>query len=79
MSTKQEIVTGRCGVCLHPYAHVPWCSKAGRTSAAPSMPPPIPVKTGWLCPACGRGNAPTTPTCPCKGYPKMEITCHANQ
>jgi len=22
--------------------------------------------TGWLCPACGRGNAPRTATCPCK-------------
>jgi hypothetical protein len=32
-------------------------------------------QTGWLCPACGRGNAPTNMTCPCKGWPKMEITC----
>ena len=24
-------------------------------------------QTGWLCPACGRGNAPTNMTCPCKG------------
>jgi len=29
---------------------------------------------GWLCPACGRGNAPTTSTCPCKPWPKMEVT-----
>lgn len=21
--------------------------------------------TGWLCPACGRGNAPTSAVCPC--------------
>jgi len=33
------------------------------------------VMHGWLCPACGRGNAPMTPTCPCKGWPKMEVTC----
>ena len=32
-------------------------------------------QTGWLCPACGRGNAPINMTCPCKGWPKMEITC----
>ena len=31
--------------------------------------------TGWLCPACGRGNAPTNMTCPCKGWPEMRITC----
>lgn len=31
--------------------------------------------TGWLCPACGRGNAPTTPTCLCKGYPPLVATC----
>ena len=77
MSPKQEIVTGRCAECLHPFGHYFWCSQAPTTSANP--PPYIPVPTGWLCPACGRGNAPTTPTCPCKGYPKMEITCHANQ
>lgn len=30
--------------------------------------------SGWLCPACGRGNAPTTATCPCKPWPKQEVT-----
>lgn len=34
-----------------------------------------PIQTGWLCPACGRGNTPINMTCPCKGWPKMEITC----
>lgn len=29
---------------------------------------------GWLCPACGRGNAPTTATCPCKPSPKGDVT-----
>ena len=33
------------------------------------------VQHGWLCPACGRGNAPMNMTCPCKGWPKMEVTC----
>ncbi len=77
MSPKQEIVTGRCGECLHPYGHYLWCSQVPTTRNNP--PPSVPVRTGWLCPSCGRGNAPTNPTCPCKGYPKMEITCHANQ
>lgn len=30
---------------------------------------------GWLCPACGRGNAPTTSTCGCKPFPAPTITC----
>lgn len=25
--------------------------------------PPSPMKTGWLCPACGKGNAPWIPYC----------------
>ena len=30
---------------------------------------------GWLCPRCGRGNAPSTGTCPC--VPELPIvwTC----
>jgi len=27
---------------------------------------------GWICPVCGRGNSPFTPTCPCKTW---ELTC----
>jgi hypothetical protein len=32
-------------------------------------------QTGWLCPACGRGNAPFVSLCPCKPWPEMRITC----
>jgi hypothetical protein len=35
----------------------------------------VPMQYGWLCPACGRGNAPLAQTCPCKGWPTMQITC----
>lgn len=34
-----------------------------------------PKMTGWICPVCGRGLSPYTSVCPCKGYPKMEVTC----
>lgn len=34
-----------------------------------------PKITGWICPVCGRGLSPYTSVCPCKGYPKMEVTC----
>ncbi len=31
---------------------------------------------GWICPVCGRGNSPFTPTCPCKPWaPNWTITC----
>jgi len=30
---------------------------------------------GWICPICGRGLSPFTSYCPCKGWPKMEVTC----
>lgn len=30
------------------------------------VPKPI-AQRGWLCPACGRGNAPRNATCPCVG------------
>jgi hypothetical protein len=33
------------------------------------------VQHGWLCPACGRGNAPMNMTCPCKPWPTMGVTC----
>jgi hypothetical protein len=39
---------------------------------------PVPQKatgpSGWLCPACGRGNSPYTSTCPCIPIP-MVVTC----
>lgn len=34
---------------------------------------PIP-SYGWICPVCGRGNAPFTSTCPCV-HQKYEVTC----
>ena len=38
-------------------------------------PEPQPHQHGWLCPKCGRGNAPTTPTCPCMGLVEDGSTC----
>ena len=33
------------------------------------------VVYGWICPQCGRGNAPFTATCPCVPPPPMVVTC----
>jgi rubredoxin len=30
------------------------------------------VPLGWICPVCGRGNSPFTPTCPCILNPRTE-------
>ena len=32
---------------------------------------------GWICPVCGRGNAPFATTCPCKPI-KYEVTCQSS-
>lgn len=37
--------------------------------------PAVFVQYGWLCPACGRGNAPMNMNCPCKPWPTTEGTC----
>jgi hypothetical protein len=37
--------------------------------------PAVFVQYGWLCPACGRGNAPMNMTCPCKPWPTLEVSC----
>jgi hypothetical protein len=55
-----------CTACGAPTgAHLSWC---------PTLTA-VPVQTGWLCPACGRGNAPLSMICPCKGWLKLEVTC----
>lgn len=43
-------------------------------SVKPPAPPspPVPVVMGWMCPRCGRGNAPHVNTCSCK---TLEVTC----
>ena len=59
------------------------CGPARRHNGdTPSLPqfqphaPATPVLSGWVCPVCGRGNAPFAASCPCKTapYPKMPVT-----
>jgi hypothetical protein len=66
------------------YASEPYVNEIARTALAAldaalkepeQKPATMPTQYGWLCPACGRGNAPLAQTCPCKGWPTMQITC----
>jgi len=36
--------------------------------------PQLPAGLGWICPACGKGNAPWVQQCPCEGQQKFTIT-----
>lgn len=40
----------------------------------PSAPVPMGIP-GWICPVCGRGNAPHLSTCSCKPVVAPTITC----
>ena len=62
-----------------PLAHEGDIAALAALTAALAEPekvtPSTPVQYGWLCPACGRGNAPLAQTCSCKGWPSLQITC----
>jgi len=61
------------GTCNHTGPHT-YCERHNPGSPAPYTPVsypmwplhPMPPPPGWLCPACGRGNAPWASQCPCK-------------
>ena len=58
-----ENLVHHCGSTAAPVtAHSGWWNPL-----AP-IPRTDPVQKGWLCPACGKGNAPWNPTCGhCRG------------
>lgn len=43
----------------------------------PINPPSFaPVNKGWICPVCGRGNAPFVTQCPCRtSFGDLVVTC----
>jgi hypothetical protein len=58
-----ELATGGCPVCNMQRGMIPQPMVPGSWNY------------GWLCPRCGRGNAPSTSTCPCSPLPPTQITC----
>lgn len=45
-----------------------------KTSKSVSNTVNKPAQYGWIYPVCGRGNSPSTSTCPCKPI-NWELTC----
>ncbi len=44
----------------------------------PTKPSEPPVQVGWLCPACGAGNAPWSAQCGCQGRKEASTSDHTN-
>lgn len=65
-----DFAYANCG-CNSQYGHVSPCPYATPIKITQTSLPPTPMTApvGWLCPACGGGNAPTTATCPCRYGP----------
>ena len=54
-----------CGKDHHPL---------GECLVDPQQPKPAFPLYGWICPRCGRGNSPSTQTCPCVPAPPVPFT-----
>lgn len=53
--------------------NIPFTSTTGTPTTSETInPPKIGGSYDWVCPVCGRGNAPWNSCCPCKG--NIEIT-----
>ena len=47
--------------------NIPFISTTGTPTTSKTInPPKIGGSYGWICPVCGRGNAPWNSCCPCK-------------
>lgn len=68
---------GRCAASTHIWPEpttAPWPNPFPDTTPWPNpIVPDVPMPTprGWVCPVCGRGNAPDTQTCPCIPIPMV--------
>lgn len=54
--------------------NIPFISTTGTPTTSETInPPKVGGSYGWICPVCGRGNAPWNSCCPCKNG-SIEIT-----
>ena len=47
-----------------------------KDNLAPYENPPEFKQYGWICPNCGRGNAPWNATCSCLGWAVGPVWCN---
>lgn len=72
LSTYQTPIIAAC-FCVGPPGNCP-CARRAREYEKLWNTQPAPVAVGWICPKCGRGNAPTCQTCICQPMPAPVIT-----
>ena len=55
--------------------NIPFTSTTGKPTTSETINTGSPIIYGWICPVCGRGNAPWNSCCLCKGGPNnFEVT-----
>jgi hypothetical protein len=57
------------------YERLPECLSGEEAMTLRNVGARAPFQMGWVCPVCGRGNAPMTQTCPCMGWQASKVTC----
>jgi hypothetical protein len=55
----------RCGKYKRTMESQKWITDAERCSCPPETTAVTPYAQGWVCPKCGRVNAPWVSCCPC--------------
>jgi len=80
MQTTNNI-SSQCPPNSHIFINDNKMCQCGKTSRLPATTETIPKLYGWICPNCGVGHSPYTPSCSCKKFldhhyqNKFEITC----
>ena len=72
-STLLGTACGKCVKCKYEELRQIYDEREKVPESTEQKPPYAPV--GWVCPVCGRGNAPSTSTCACTPLPPIQWTC----
>lgn len=64
-----------CGICSKCKKELENMRQRLKESEAEKEAPISSGTLGWICPRCGRGNAPFSSSCPCVPLPIPVVTC----